>query len=61
MITDELLVIFFGILLFVIVLLLLHVYSKINISSPKIFKPVKFNFQTVMNITIMEADCREST
>lgn len=59
MITDELLVIFFGILLFVIVLLLL--YSKINISSRKIFNPLKLNFQTVMNITIMEADCREST
>lgn len=59
MITDEILVIFFGILLFVIVLLLL--YSKINISSPKIFNPLKLNFQTVMNITIMEADCREST
>lgn len=59
MITDELLVIFFGILLFVIVLLLL--YSKINISSRKIFNPFKLNFQTVMNITIMEADCREST
>lgn len=59
MITDELLVIFFGILLFVIVLLLL--YSKINISSQKIFNPLKLNFQTVMNITIMEADCREST
>lgn len=58
MITDELLVIFFGILLFVIVLLLL--YSKINISSWKIFNPLKLNFQTVMNITIMEADCRES-
>lgn len=58
MITDELLVIFFGILLFVIVLLLL--YSKINISSRKIFNPLKLNFQTVMNITIMEADCRES-
>lgn len=59
MITDELLVIFFGILLFVIVFLLL--YSKINISSRKIFNPLKLNFQTVMNITIMEADCREST
>lgn len=59
MITDELLVIFFNILLFVIVLLLL--YSKINISSRKIFNPLKLNFQTVMNITIMEADCREST
>lgn len=58
MITDELLVIF-NILLFVIVLLLL--YSKINISSRKIFNPLKLNFQTVMNITIMEADCREST
>lgn len=58
MITDELLVIFFGILLFVIVLLLL--YSKIIISSWKIFNPLKLNFQTVMNITIMEADCRES-
>lgn len=58
MITDELLVIFFNILLFVIVLLLL--YSKINISSRKIFNPLKLNFQTVMNITIMEADCRES-
>lgn len=58
MITDELLVIFFNILLFVIVLLLL--YSKINISSWKIFNPLKLNFQTVMNITIMEADCRES-
>lgn len=58
MITDELLVIFFGILLFVIVLLLL--YSKINISSRKIFNPLKLNFQTVMNITIMEVDCRES-
>lgn len=59
MITDELLVIFFNILLFVIVLLVL--YSKINISSRKIFNPLKLNFQTVMNITIMEADCREST
>lgn len=59
MITDELLVIFFNILLFVIVLLLL--YSKINISSRNIFNPLKLNFQTVMNITIMEADCREST
>lgn len=59
MITDELLVIFFNILLFVIVLLLL--YSKINISSRKIFNPLKLNFQTVMNTTIMEADCREST
>lgn len=58
MITDELLVIFFNILLFVIVLLLL--YSKINISSRKIFNPLKLNFQTVMNITIMEADCLES-
>lgn len=58
MITDELLVIFFGILLFVIVLLLL--YSKINISSQKIFNPLKLNFQTVMNITIMEVDCQES-
>lgn len=58
MITDELLVIFFNILLFVIVLLLL--YSKINISSRKIFNPLKLNFQTVMNITIMEVDCRES-
>lgn len=60
MITDELLVIFFNILLFVIVLLLV-LYSKINISSRKIFNPLKLNFQTVMNITIMEADCREST
>lgn len=59
MITDELLVIFFGIFLFVIVLLLLN--SKMNISSRKIFNPLKLNFQTVMNITIMEADCREST
>lgn len=58
MITDELLVIFFNILLFVIVLLLL--YSKINISSRKIFNPLKLNFQTVMNITIMEVDCQES-
>lgn len=58
MITDEILVTFFGILLFVIVLLLL--YSKINISSRKIFNPLKLNFQTVMNITIMEADCQES-
>lgn len=58
MITDELLVIFFGIFLFVIVLLLLN--SKMNISSRKIFNPLKLNFQTVMNITIMEADCLES-
>lgn len=59
MITDELLVIFLVFFLFFIVLLLLN--SKINISSRKIFNPLKLNFQTVMNITIMEADCREST